>query len=278
MMDFIRRLIGRGWGDFNWGLYEFLTSPRFVSLFTLFVMGLLILGSYPVWRKRVLRGLMVALAAYWIIISPPVAALTEGLLMSFVPADSGETADSIIVLGRGYQEQGDRYPISLQLLEAGRAPRLFVTGYPNLGQVGSRVKDYNVALAQVSGTVCARTTKDEALASSLILGPQGVEKIILVTDRPHMLRAYLTFQGRGFTVISHPIALSPELSSARRSLLSIREYFGLISYTLLGRLHPGSPEALRQPNAELIQDIQRRGCEVTPAEEPELFQASLARH
>jgi len=273
MVDVLRRLIGGNWGSFNWGIYELLTSPRFVSLSILLIMATLVIGSYPQWRKRILRGLMILLVAYWILISPPLAALTEGILMSFVPPDRGETADAIVVIGRGYHELGDRYPVAMSLLEQGRAPRLFVTGRSGFRYIADLTEDYDISLNQLSGSVCGRTTKDEAFASAVILGTQGVETIILITDRPHMLRAYLTFQGRGFKVIPHPVDLT-RTSSARRSILTLREYMGLVSYALLGRLWPGSPETLRNPTAELVQDVKNRGCEATPQEKPELFQAS----
>jgi len=273
MVDFLRQLIGRYWGSLNWGLYEFLVNPRLVTLLLLGLMVLLWVGSHGAWRKRGLRVLVGVLAFYWLVISPPVATLTEGLLMGFVPPDRGESADAIVVIGRGEVERGDRYPVALQLLEQGRSSRLFVTGRKNFRHIAALRPNYKVTVNQLDGSLCGRTTKDEAFVTSAILGPQGVRTIILVTDRPHMLRAYLTFRGRGFNVIPHPIELS-DVSSARRSMLTLREYAGLVSYLLLGRLEPGSAETLRQPDAELVQDVKRRGCEVTPDARPELFQAS----
>lgn len=273
MVDFLKRLIGGNWSNFNWGVYELLISPRFVSLSILLLIAILVFGGYPKLRKRLLRGLMILLAAYWIVISPPIAALTEGILMSFVPRDQGQPADAIVVISRGSEERGDRYAVAMELLEQGRAPQLFVTGRSGFRHVGELMADYEVSVAQVGGTFCSYNTKDEAFSSAAILGPQGVQNIILITDRPHMLRAYLTFQGRGFTVIPHPVGLS-HVSSARRSILTLREYMGLVSYTFLGRLEPGSPETLRQPDAELVQSVRRRGCEVSPGEKLELFQAS----
>jgi len=273
-MNILRSLIGGSWGKFNWGLYEVLTNPRLVTLSILFVVALLVIGSYPIWRKRILRGLMIALCTYWVIISPPFVALAEGLLMSAVPADSGETADAIVVIGRGSEETGDRYPQSLKLLEAGRAPELFITGRYNFRRVGRLISDYDVKLQQISGTSCARTTKDEALWASTLMGPKGIRRIILVTDRPHMLRAYLTFRWRGFDVIPHPVRL--DISSARHSMLTLREYLGLVSYGLLGRLFPGSPDRLTHPPVELLQNAEEWECEATPIEQPELFQVQQA--
>ncbi|MBD1911624.1 MULTISPECIES: YdcF family protein [unclassified Leptolyngbya] len=277
MMETLRRSIGGNWSSLNWGIYDLLISPRFVSLALLFAMALLVLGSYPALRRQILRGLIITLAVYWMVISPPVVALTEGLLMALVPPDTGESADAIVVLGRGAYERGDRYPVALQLLQDKRAPNLFITGRGNFQYVADALDDYGVSLAQVNGTYCGRTTKDEAYATSVLLGPHGIQKIILVSDRPHMLRAYLTFRGRGFTVIPHPIDLSRKISSARRSILTLREYFGLASYLFLGRLHPGSPEELRQPSAELVQEVRRRRCEIKPEDKPALFQASRSR-
>lgn len=276
-METLRRFIGGSWSDLNWGIYHLLVSPRFVSLTLLFAIGMLVIGSYPALRRRIVRVLLITLAVYWVVISPPVVALTEGLLMAFVPLDQGETADAIVAIGRGQKERGDRYRVALQLLEEKRAPMVFVTGPGSSRYIARELDDFDVSLSQLSGSYCGRTTKDEAYSTSVILGPKGVQRIILITDRSHMLRAYLTFRGRGFTVIPHPIDLSPQLSSARRSILTLREYMGLASYLFLGRLHPGSPEELRQPPAELVQDVKRRRCEMEPEDKPELFQAGRSK-
>lgn len=266
MLNGLKRLIGSNWVELNWAFYRVMTNPRVVTLVLLAMMALLLLGQFPKWRKRLLRGLAIALGIYWLVISPPVAALAVHGLLGFVPKDAGTTADAIVVLGRGSQEEGNRYPIGLELLQANRAPNIFITGRRNIEDVAELMQQVNLPLTQLKGSRCGRTTYEEAWVTATILGPQGVQTLLLVSDEPHMLRAWLTFQAEGFTVIPYPIPLPSWLSSARRSMLTLREYPGLLSYALLGRFRQDATTTLNAPNPERIAEVERRGCEVSVVE------------
>lgn len=265
LLDLLQKLIGFRWTQISWGLFDWLDSPRLVSLTVIAIIGLLMLGSMPIWRRRLIKGLTGLFIVYWLVISPPAAALATGVLMHFLPPDSGQPVDAIVVLSRGRGARGDRYEQAFDLWRAERAPRLFITGRANAVYMAERLQAQRLPLDNLSGTFCARTTKDEAYSTAAILGPQGVRTILLITDPPHMLRSFLTFKGLGFSVIPHPIVLPSEVKSTTRSFLALREYPGLISYALLGRLQPKSTDVLQNPPPELVQQMAARQCEADAA-------------
>jgi uncharacterized SAM-binding protein YcdF (DUF218 family) len=83
---------------------------------------------------------------------------------------------------------------------------------------------------------CSQTTEENARFTAALLKPRGVRRILLVTDPAHMLRALLTFQRMGFSVIPYPSPLPPEYSAPAEAVLVFREYVSLASYRASGRL------------------------------------------
>ncbi len=264
MFDTLRRLVTTHWVDLNWALYDWLSSPKRVSLALLItiIVSWLGLKRQPRLRQWFSRTAIAILLLYWLIIAPITAPVLTGVLVNFLPTDSGRTADAIVVLTRSDDVMGDRYESAIKLWEAKRAPRLFVTTQHNLELTQTLLQVRGHLPQIVSATDCARTTKDEATSTAVILGSQGVKSVILSTDTPHMLRAYLTFQGVGFSVIPHPVDLPPSLSSAKRSFLVVREYLSLASYAALGRLQPQTDNALVRPPADLLQTVSDRECDL----------------
>ncbi len=264
MVDTLRRIVTTHWVELNWQLYDWLSSPKRVSLALFLAIIVLWLGlkRQPRLRRWVSRTAIAILLLYWLIIAPITAPIITGVLVKFLPADSGRNADAIVVLTRSEDVMGDRYESAIGLWEAKRAPRLFVTSQHNLELTQTLLQARGHLPQIVSATACARTTKDEATSTAVILGSKGVKSVILLTDTPHMLRAYLTFQGVGFSVIPHPVELPPSLSAAKRSFLVVREYLSLASYAVLGRLQPQTDDALVRPPADLLQTVSDRECDL----------------
>ncbi len=267
MFETLRRFVTTHWVDLNWALYDKLSSPKRVSLaLIIIVIGAWVgLRKRPQLRRLISRAAIATLLLYWLIISPITAPLLTGVLLNVLPTDPGGKADAIVVLTRSEDVMGDRYQLALDLWKAQRAPRLFVTTEKNFELVQEIIQGHGYPTQIVSATGCARTTKDEATSTAAILGPQGIKTIILMTDAPHILRAYLTFQGVGFSVMPHPVDLPPSLSSAKRSFLVVREYISLASYAFLGRLQPKPDDALEHPAADLLQSMSDRECRLERA-------------
>jgi len=79
-----------------------------------------------------------------------------------------------------------------------------------------------------------------------------VQKNLLLTDSPHMLRSTLVFRGSGFTVISYPIPLPAQWFGNRKALLVLREYVGLLSYALTDRFRLRFAAELQTPPADVM--------------------------
>jgi uncharacterized SAM-binding protein YcdF (DUF218 family) len=268
------------WTRLSWSLFNWLTHPWWVivPLVLAVILPLLVdvrspaqaarqiatvFWGHPLtWSVWLSRIAAIALLIYLLLISPTLSTLATATLTRFVPADSGAPADAIVVLSRGEEAAGQRYQTAAQMWQDQRAPQIFVTAHGNLIKMEQLLQQRQIPTSILNGTNCAMTTYDEAQSTAAILGPQGVERIILITDPPHMLRSLLTFRGLGFTVTPHIMPLPAGLSAAERSLLALREYPGLLSYALLGRFSQDTSD-LKQPSAKTLQEIERRKCYIS---------------
>jgi uncharacterized SAM-binding protein YcdF (DUF218 family) len=257
------------WAHFTHTFAAWLTNPWLVSmaLVTLIVVSLIFGSRY--WRRQIRRGAIALLLAYWIAVSPPVAALAVDGLTTFLPPASQDKADAIVVLTRGGEVEGDRYQLAVTLWQEQRAPKIFVTSARNVRKTRLLLEKQNLPITALGGTLCAITTLDEATSTAAILGPQGVKSIILVTDPPHLLRASLTFESFGFQVMPQASPLPPTLSSAGKTIVALREYSGLVSYAILGRFRQRPAEQLAKPPVAIAQEVARRNCKLRVIPNPE---------
>lgn len=208
------------------------------------------------WKIHWHNPLVIALALYWLVLTPPMTSLALGGLGALAPTDSGETADAIVVLSRPSFIANDRYELAIQLWRDRRAPKLFVTAEENFYEMVERMKRDRLPLESLSGTACARTTQDEALSTAALLGQQGIRRIILITDPPHLARSVKTFEAVGFLVIPHASALPSQLTASQKAALALRESAGLLSYALLGRYRQGD----RRYDPPILKEAELRQC------------------
>ncbi|MGB5971868.1 MAG: YdcF family protein [Nodosilinea sp.] len=272
LVELLQSVFGRYWVKFSWKLYDWLTSPAKVTLMLVVIIAVALLASRPNYRQRMVSAALALLAAYWLMLSPIFSGPATALLSSFVPPDQGESVDAVVVLARSGYIQGDRYDTALDMVAAGRTSNLLIMGRTQGASVIEAVDKRDLSPNLVSA-ICVRTTKQEAESAAATLGARGLQKIVLITDTPHMLRAWLTFRGLGFTVIPHVEPLPTHVSSRERSLLAIREYTGLISYAMLGRFQRQSPSTLPEVAKAMADDFPADRCFVTA---DQLRQAPMA--
>ncbi|HZG38820.1 MAG TPA: YdcF family protein [Nodosilinea sp.] len=215
------------------------------------------------YKRRMVAAGLGLLGGYWFLISPLFSIPATQLLVRLVPPDRGETADAVVVLARASYIQGDRYTTAVDMIEAGRAPNLLVMGRAQGGLVLETMEKRNLSPSSLLSATCVRTTNHEAESAVASLGAKGLSRIILITDSPHMLRAWLIFKSFGFSVIPHIEPLPPEMPHNRRSFLAIREYLGLVSYAALGRFHNQSPSALPAAAQAIANDFPTDRCFMT---------------
>lgn len=189
------------------------------------------------WQRSLLRLTSALLIASLFLLSPIGLKLGSRGLVAFLPADAGEPVDAIVILGRGPGLQPSRIQAAADLWRQQRAPLIFASGYGDALSMVQDLKQQGIPEAAVDGENCSRTTNENAQLTAYVLKPKGVERILLVTDRPHMLRSLLTFQSFGFNVTPH-VTDFPELSQRDKALLLLHEYGGIVSYGLRGRFFP----------------------------------------
>jgi uncharacterized SAM-binding protein YcdF (DUF218 family) len=192
---------------------------------------LALLGILVAWRRRGL-GLALVLAgvaATWLLSTNGMALVLARVLLPPVEAVRPaqlQQAQAIVVLGGGVLPEAPEYgapqlgtytasrlKYGIWLARQTGKPLAFAggVGWPALGtptepeaKVAQRVaaEDYGVTLRWVDGQ--SRDTAENAGEMARLLHADGVRRIALVTDAPHMARALLAFRRAGFEVLPAP--------------------------------------------------------------------------
>ncbi|MEO0987760.1 MAG: YdcF family protein [Cyanobacteria bacterium J06639_14] len=181
------------------------------------------------------------------------------LLLSVLPTDQGESVESIVILGRGLDNRTDRALVASQLWNDRQSSNIFVSGMTDAPPIIETLQEMGVPEAQVKGERCSQSTWENGLFSNTLLDAQ--KRILLVTDEPHMVRAFLVFQGFGFDVTPYPIPLeSANLFSLESAKVTLREYIALIIYGVRGRFHARSAEKQQVDRVEADYKIETWHC------------------
>ncbi|MEL6780170.1 MAG: YdcF family protein [Cyanobacteria bacterium J06597_16] len=186
-------------------------------------------------RKKPTAVFVSTLGLVTLLLASPVLETVGGWLLTRpIPADSGETADAIVILGRGRRQNDIRGQTATNLWRAQRAPLIFPSGRLDAPQIAEKAKALDVPESAIAGDACSLTTHQNAAFTAALLWPKGVRKIILVTDSLHMLRSLLTFKSFGFQVIPHIVPFKTDDHHKSRFIV-FRESLGLLTYGMMGR-------------------------------------------
>lgn len=239
--------------------------------------GILLLFLLLAWWLRHSRprlaGLLfaVGLGGLWLMSLPVVvewsarAIEREPALAPSEWSSLSERADAIVLLGSG-RERGDpawgtdqptgigleRQRYAAQLAKASGLPVL-VTGGLHFGTPPSEAQIMADSLRNDSGVEVrwkeerSRTTWENAQMSADILLPQGIKRVVVVTQAWHMPRSVWSFEKAGFEVVPAPVGFlsadnarplggwMPEYKSVWQSGLLLNEAVGQIAYPLFHR-------------------------------------------
>jgi uncharacterized SAM-binding protein YcdF (DUF218 family) len=244
-----------------WWQIEWLNQPLLVALVLLVFFVTLWVIKDGRWKYKLKNRKFYWFLFIFTTIFPLFILFSSKLLVVFLPIDPGAKADAIVVLGRGGGEfYHDRVNLAAELWNSGKAPQIFVSGIVDAPSMMEQLKAKGISPQSIDGENCSLTTAENATFSAAILQAQGVQRIILVTDEPHMLRSMLVFRANGFTVIPYTTPLPSYLSFKDEAFLVFREYGGLIGYGLQGLFFPkDSPESSRSDILELIQKAREYG-------------------
>ena len=176
-----------------------------------------------------------------------------------------ERADAIVLLGSGRERDDpawgsdqptgiglERQRYAAQLAKASGLPVL-VTGGLHYGTPPSEAQIMADSLREDSGLEVrwkeerSRTTWENAQMSAEILLPQGIKRVVVVTQAWHMPRSVWSFEKAGFEVVPAPVGFlsvdnarplggwMPEYKSVWQSGLLLNEAVGQIAYPLFYR-------------------------------------------
>ncbi|MEW6499263.1 MAG: YdcF family protein [Cyanobacteriota bacterium] len=221
----------------DWGQFDWLKIPLLLVLLLLTFFGLRQIIRRSRWKRHLssIKGilLLTGLTATLLIL---LAVADKGLVL-FVPADSGAKADAIVVLGRGTEFGKPRLEVVTQLWQAKRAPVIFVSGTYDAPRMLQKLEEKGIPKSVLDGEDCSLTTPENALFTAAILQPRGIQRILLVTDGPHMWRSLLDLRDQGFTVIPHISPLPNNMAFMDKTFLTFREYLFLISSSVHQLFH-----------------------------------------
>lgn len=212
----------------NWGQFDWLKIPLLVVPLLLAFFGVRLLLGHSRWKRQLSkpRGILLlsAVTATLLIL---LAVADKGLVL-FLPVDSGTAVQAIVVLGRGTELGIPRIDVAAELWKAKRAPLIFVSGTGDASRMLPLFEKRGIPVRSLDGEDCSLTTPENALFSAAILHAQGIRRILLVTDGPHMWRSLLDYRDRGFSVIPHTSPLPNNMSFTDKAFLTFREYLFLI--------------------------------------------------
>lgn len=239
--------------------------------------GILLLLLVLAWWLRPTRprlaGLCFAmgLGGFWLMSLPVVVQSSAHMLEREPPlaldewATLSQHADAIVLLGSG-RERGDLawgadQPTGVGLERERYAARLAkASGLPILTSGGlhygtppseaqlmadSMRDDFGVTVRWQEGR--SRTTWENAQFSAQVLLPQGVKRVVVVTQAWHMPRAVWSFRQAGFEVVPAPVGFlgvdnarplggwMPEFKSIWQSGQLLNEAVGQIGYLMFYR-------------------------------------------
>jgi len=207
--------------------------------------------------------------------------LADYLVAPLLVNDSPANADAIVVLGAGIV--GDCVPNlnavrrvmrASRLFRQRRAPFLAITG--GSGDVGCHVGDAMAQLAIEFGVPAEKirverssySTYENAQFVAPVLRAEGVRRVLLVTDRMHMLRAQGVFAHFGFRVEPAPVPIyEGHENNVAMLFAGVREALAITYYRLRGWMAadaslprdasavpnlPMNPIALSNPDGPLV--------------------------
>ncbi|NJO30309.1 MAG: YdcF family protein [Richelia sp. SL_2_1] len=236
------------WLELKSALAGWLMTPTLVVLPLVFLIFLPWIVPRFRWKRLWSGFATLLLFTYFSAQFPLTTAAANKGLVAFIPEDRGQNADAIVILGRGEPFRNSRVEVAANLWESQRAPLIFASGVGDGTEIVQKLEQEGIPKTALFEEHCSQTTKENALFTASVLKPQGVKRIILVTDPPHMLRSLLTFRNVGFEVIPHT-SPAPHLPQTRKAMMMFYEYMGLVKYGLKGEL---TPQIAKQEQPQIV--------------------------
>ncbi|MGD1859304.1 MAG: YdcF family protein [Leptolyngbyaceae cyanobacterium] len=181
-------------------------------------------------------------------------------ISQLLPDGNIKMATSVVVLGRGPDDRLERSLTASELFYKYRV-NIFVSGMSDAPEILDHLAKMGVPEKHLTGERCSQTTWENALFSDSLMEKQVKKTVILITDEPHLLRAYLVFKGFGFDIIPYGVPREEsDLLSLNQAVINLREYLALIAYVGKGKLWLKSEKQQRADKYQAKQKIIDWGC------------------
>jgi len=242
----------------------------------------LVLCLWWIWRRRRVWAMGSAAIALLVLLLGSNAWVSTHVVKSLewrhLPPEPMPTADAIVVLGGSTRpadyprpwvdllQSGDRVLHGAQLYQAGKAPKLILSGGriewkgsgpPESDDMAQIAMAMGVPRADILEDPTSLNTYQNAVNVKAILKREGINRILLVTSAMHMPRSLAIFKKQDIEAIAAPTDFLisertiAEISGTRQAFLlnllpdayylndvsrAIKEYIGLVVYRLRGWL------------------------------------------
>ncbi|MCG8585439.1 MAG: YdcF family protein [Pirellulales bacterium] len=246
-----------------------LLSP-FTLLFLILLAAVALLWRRRVESRRRLLLVTVPLALLWIISTPVVAFLTAQILEWPYPpiSEIPEDAQAYVVLGGAILEPSETLPAAellvdsrlrcihaAELYKKRQLPVLVAGGVVHadkeLPPLAQAMRDLLIDLGVPGDEILmedkSRSTYENAAFSKSVLAENGIERVVLVTDADHMLRASQCFAAQDIDVTPAACrhasdsfewsaeSFLPRAGAAAHFRASMHEWLGFVWYKLTGK-------------------------------------------
>jgi uncharacterized SAM-binding protein YcdF (DUF218 family) len=188
----------------------------------------------------------------------------QGLIF-LLPKQANRPVDKIVILGRGPESQASRALSAAEYWQKHQNSEIFVSGMTDAPPIIKMLTEMGVDESKISGERCSQSTWENGLFSDILLNGDETQRILLVTDNSHMVRAVQVFKGFGFEEVE-PYPTEPRLRASfslpwMQKLL--REYAALVGYGLSGKYGEEAPQQKQRSEAEAYQKLDDWGCHLT---------------
>jgi uncharacterized SAM-binding protein YcdF (DUF218 family) len=231
-------------------------------LIVLAAIGILWLIASRRWRRRVILPMTIVIMLYIVFTAPFTINIALKAFLLPLPKDTGSSVDAMVILGRGEPFRYQRVDLAAQQWQTGRTSKVFASGRSDAAHILEDLRDRGIPKQMLGGEECSLTTEENGSFTSAILDPQRNQKILLITDAPHMLRSFLVFQRFGYTPIPQVSPLSVTWSSRKKASVIMREGAGLVVYGLTEWLKPKTAAEIANSHNDAVQKLIAWGCKV----------------
>jgi uncharacterized SAM-binding protein YcdF (DUF218 family) len=245
----------------DWFTFIWFNKPLLIATLCLGLFGIYWAIQHIRWKRQLNRMKIVLVLLGFTVASLVIFFVLDKVLLRFLPSDVTSGADAIVILGRGPLFNESRIERTTELWQGKQAPIIFVSGRGDSIDIMEQLEAKGIPKTVLDGENCSLTTQENAAFTAAILQPQGIRRIVLITDWPHMWRSLLVFRAYGFKVIAHTSEIPIYLGGLRaRFFLRLREYTALVSYGLRGWYFPNPSPELDSPDLQdLLEKAEKYG-------------------